>query len=151
MSEMKIDVLQLCIAPYQNDKRLVDEISLNMEGIQDDYHRQKDALITLLPLETWQSISNDQSALCIRRFYAHILSSEYTNEDLPVETCMKSINTMFQVVAVGKTCHKDDGCKYHYSVEGCPLMRKTRFLRILSEGTLSVGDSLEVTLCSNMP
>jgi hypothetical protein len=151
MSEMKISVLQLQISPYQFDKRLVDEIYLNMGGIKDDYHRQKDALITLLPLKTWQSISNDPSALCVRRFYAHILSSEYENDAFPLDTCIKSENTILQIVSVGKSCHKDDGCKFHHSDEGCPLMRKTRFLRILSEGTLSVGDSLEVTLCSNTP
>lgn len=151
MSGMKISILQLQISPYQFDKRLVNEITLDQGGIKDDYHRHKDALITLLPLETWNSVSNDPDALCVRRFYAHILSSEYKNDAFPLDTCIKSENTTLQVVSVGKSCHKDDGCKYHHSDEGCPLMRKTRFLRILSEGTLSVGDSLEVTLCSNTP
>lgn len=151
MSEMKIDVLQLQISPYQHDKRLVNEITLDTSGIMDDYHRQKDALITLLPLETWISVSNDPDALCVRRFYAHILSSDYKVDGLSLDTYLKSENVLLQVVSVGKMCHKNDGCKYHHSDKGCPLMRKTRFLRILSKGTLSVGDSLEVTLCSNMP
>lgn len=151
MSEMKISVLQLCISPYQNDKRMVDEISLDLGGIKDDYHRQKDALITLLPLDTWLKVSGDSNSLCTHRFYAHILSSEYKNDDFPMNTCLKSDNTLFQVVSVGKTCHKDDGCQYHHSEDGCPLMRKTRFLRILADGTLSVNDNLEVTVCSNTP
>lgn len=150
MSEMKINVLQLCISPYQHDKRLVDEITLDRGGIKDDYHRQKDALITLLPLETWLKVSSDPNALCTRRFYAHILSSEYQNDDLALDSCLKSGDILLQVVSVGKTCHKDDGCEYHHLEEGCPLMRKTRFLRILSEGTLSMYDNLEVTVCSNM-
>ena len=150
MSE-KISVLQLCISPYPNDRRLVDEVSLDFDGINDDYHRQKDALITLLPLETWQKVSSDSDALCTHRFYAHILSSEYECDDFPLSTCLKSKNTLFQVVSVGKACHKNDGCQYHQSEDGCPLMRKTRFLRILSEGALSVNDNLEVTVCSNTP
>lgn len=150
MSE-KINVIQLCISPYPKDKRLVDEIIVDSEGIEDDYHRQKDALITLLPLETWLKVSSNSDSLCTQRFYAHILSSEYDNDDFPLNTCLKSESTLLQVVSVGKSCHKDDGCKYHHSEDGCPLMRKTRFLRILSEGTLSVNDNLEVTVCSNMP
>ncbi len=151
MAEMKINVLQLCVSPYQNDKRLVDEITLDIGGIKDDYHRQKDALITLLPLETWSKVSSDLNALCTRRFYAHILSSEYQNDDFKLDTCLKSNDILLQVESVGKTCHKDDGCEYHHLKDGCPLMRKTRFLRILSKGTLSVNDSLEVTECSNTP
>lgn len=147
MSEMKIDVLQLQISPYQHNICSADEITMDPGGIKDDYHRQKDALITLLPLETWQLISNDSNALCVHRFYSHILSSEYDVDAVPLDTCLKSENIMLKVVAVGKACHKEDGCKYHHSEDGCPLMRKTRFLRVLSEGTLSVGDSLEVTLC----
>lgn len=151
MSEMKIKVLQLQISPYQQDNRLVEDITLDLGGVNDDYHRQKDALVTLLPLETWQTISKNPNALCVRRFYAHVLSSEYNYDALPLDTCIKGDNVLLQVVAVGKSCHKEDGCKFHHSSEGCPLMRKTRFLRILSEGTLSVGDKLEVTPCSNMP
>jgi len=151
MCEMKINVLQLWVSPYQNDKRLVEQITLDMDGIKDDYHYQKDSLITLLPLEAWQSISKDPNALCARRFYAHMLSSEYDNEELLLDTCLENASVLLQVVSVGKPCHKDDGCKYHYSDEGCPLMRKTRFLRVLSGGTLSVGDRLEVTSCLNMP
>jgi MOSC domain-containing protein YiiM len=151
MFEMKIDVLRLQVSPYRQDKRLVEEVTLDTSGIKDDYHRQKDALVTLLPLETWQTMSKDPNALCIRRFYAHILSSEYENDELLLDTCLKNESVLLQVVSVGKACHKDDGCKYHYSDDGCPLMRKTRFLRILSEGTLSVNDKLEVTPCLNMP
>jgi hypothetical protein len=149
MSE-KISVLQLCISPYQHDKHWVNEIALDDDGIIGDYHRQKDALITLLPLETWLEVSNDSDALCTHRFYAHILSSEYANDAFPMNTCLKSKNALFQVVSVGKSCHKEDGCQYH-GEEGCPLMRKTRFLRILFDGTLSVNDNLEVAVCSNTP
>lgn len=151
MCEMKIEVLQLWISPFQHDKRLIEQIALDAGGIKDDYHRQKDSLITLLPLETWQTVSEDPNALCVRRFYSHVLSSEYENDELPLDTCLKNESVLLQVVSVGKACHKDDGCKYHHSDEGCPLMRKTRFLRILSEGTLSVNDRLEVTSCLNMP
>ncbi|PKM64630.1 MAG: hypothetical protein CVU96_01860 [Firmicutes bacterium HGW-Firmicutes-20] len=147
---MKLDILQLCVSPFRNEKITINEMSLDLGGIIDDYHRQKDALVTLLPLDTWQKVSSDPYALCVRRFYAHILSTDYDNNALPLDTCLKSGNIELQVVAFGKTCHKDDGCKYHHSEEGCPLMRKTRFLRILSEGTLSVNDRLEVSVCSNM-
>jgi molybdopterin adenylyltransferase len=150
MSEMKIDIVQLWISPFQHDKRSTDEIMCDMGGVKDDYHHQKDALITLLPLEAWQLVSDDPNALCVRRFYAHILSSEYDVDAFPLDTCLKSNDVLLQVVSMGKPCHKEDGCKYHHSDEGCPLMRKTRFLRILSEGTLSVGDRLEVTQCLDM-
>lgn len=149
MYEMKLDILQLCVSPFRNERIMINEISLDLGGIKDDYHRQKDALITLLPLDTWQKISSDPDALCVRRFYAHILSTEYDNNDLPLDTCLENGNVKLQVVAVGKSCYKEDGCTYHLTSEGCSLVRKTRFLRILSEGSLSVNDRLEVSLCSN--
>jgi len=149
MSEMKIDIVQLWVAPFRKDRLMTNEMSLDLGGIKDDYHRQKDALVTLLPFDTWQKVSNDQNALCAHRFYAHILCSEFDNDLLPLDTCLKSENVELQVVSVGKSCHKDDGCMYHHSSEGCPLMKKARFLRVLSEGTLSVNDRLEVSVCSN--
>ncbi len=62
---------------------------------------------------------------------------------LPVGTRLKvGADVLLEITQIGKTCHK--GCAIREQVGDCVMPREGVFARVLTEGVVKVGDSVEV-------
>ncbi len=61
---------------------------------------------------------------------------------LPVGTRLKAGDILMEVSQIGKECH--DRCAIYEMAGDCVMPREGIFVIVLSDGVMSVGDTLEV-------
>lgn len=62
---------------------------------------------------------------------------------LPVGTKLKIGNALTEVTQIGKKCH-NDGCAIKKATGDCVMPREGIFVIVLEEGTVKVGDEIEI-------
>ena len=104
-----------------------------------DWHRQ----VSLLAQE---SVDNLQSKITIQLkpgdFAENILTRGIELKTLPVGTRLKVGTALGEVTQIGKECHND--CAIRQQVGDCCMPREGIFMRVLEEGRVCPGDTIEV-------
>jgi len=137
MSEISFRIHSLfCgIEKGQIERRKSLDISKN--GVVDDYH--KDRHIILLDNETYQIMNqNRDSALCMSKFYAHIIIDKRINFILNNKLSHK--DKTLTVVQCGKKCHMHQGCQYYLNKYECLLSKYTYYLESESNSEINVNE-----------
>lgn len=132
---------------YGVNKDFIDKseyLTLNKSGVLEDYHN--DNYILILDLDTYNHM-HEESALCMRSFYANIVYLNLKNIQLSIGDKLHKNELLLNVVHIGKHCHISDGCEYLSSHTNCPLKDNTIYLECLNSGIVKVNDQWEVTKC----
>lgn len=127
-----------------------DKLIVNEFGVVDDYHYPTNTNILMLELDAYRQMNKSKNiALCMNKFYAHIIYEDMSNGERLVGDTLKKDDLRFKVKSLGKVCHYEDCCEYALSNASCPLREKTIYIECLKPGTIKIGDKLEVLKCTN--
>jgi MOSC domain-containing protein YiiM len=113
-------------------------------GIEGDahagpWHRQ----VSLLADESIEVMRSKGLALTFGDFGENIVTQGIDLRELVVGSVVKLNDSVVGVVTqVGKVCH--DRCAIYYQTGDCIMPREGIFLKILTGGTVSVGDLIEI-------
>lgn len=113
-------------------------------GIEEDahagsWHRQ----VSLLALESIEKMREKGLTLSFGDFGENIVTEGIDLPALPVGTRLYlGDSVVAKVTQIGKECH--ERCAIYYQAGDCIMPREGIFVEILSGGTLSVGDAIEV-------
>ena len=129
------------------DKGLVekrDKLFINENGVVDDYHN--DSYIILLDFDTYQIMSqNKEYALCMTKFYPHIVIDKRMN--LSQNDVLINKNMKLKVVQCGKRCHMNQGCEYSKLNDVCHLSKYTFYLKSESSGEININEEWGIIKC----
>lgn len=139
-------VLSVCVSDVRGvAKHPVDFLHLIPDhGIEGDahagnWHRQ----VSLLAQE---SVDTLQSKITLKLkpgdFAENVLTEGIELKSLPIGTRLKMGTALGEVTQIGKECHND--CAIRRQVGDCVMPREGIFVRILEEGILKPGDTIEI-------
>jgi MOSC domain-containing protein YiiM len=113
-------------------------------GIEGDahaglWHRQ----VSLLADESIETMRSKGLALTFGDFGENIVTQGINVRELVIGSIVKLGDSVVGVVSqVGKVCH--DRCAIYYKTGDCIMPREGIFLKIITGGTVSIGDPIEI-------
>jgi MOSC domain-containing protein YiiM len=113
-------------------------------GLKDDAHAGKwHRQVSLLAKESIDKmIEMGIEDLTAGKFAENITTEGIVLHELPVGTKLKIGETIQEVTQIGKECHK--GCAIKNQVGTCIMPTEGIFTRVLKEGIVRSGDSIEI-------
>jgi hypothetical protein len=149
MSVMSFKIDQLYYGINKGNIESRNTLSISPQGVLNDYHI--DSTIIMLDLDTYNiMLSHKDSALCMAKFYAHIIACNLDNIDLIVGDTLTNQSLELRVVKIGKDCHIQEGCGFDDKTS-CQLKDKTYYLTSLNSGEVKVNEKWEVIQCIDTP
>ena len=140
-------VIGVCVSEKKGTmKHEVPEVNLRKEwGIEGDahagaWHRQ----VSLLGKESVDRMRKTLPNIAIGAFAENIQTEGITLYELPVGTKLRIGETLLEVTQIGKQCHYD--CEIRRLAGDCVMPREGIFARVLQEGKIKPGDSVEIVL-----
>lgn len=104
-----------------------------------DWHRQ----VSLLAQESIDKMTRaGAKGLTPGKFAENITTEGLLLYELPVGTRLKIGQTIQEVTQIGKQCHK--GCQIKKLVGDCVMPREGIFTKIIENGSVKVGDIIEI-------
>lgn len=103
------------------------------------WHRQ----VSLLALESIEKMRQKGLDVNPGDFAENLTTQGIGLTDLPLGTKLKiGEKAIGEVTQIGKVCH--DRCAIYYQAGDCVMPREGIFIKVLKEGTVKVGDTIEV-------
>ena len=125
--------------------RLLVDHGLEGDAHAEDGHRQ----VSLLARESIDKMIARGATVKPGDFAENLTVDGLEVMTLPVGTRLRVGNdVLLEITQIGKTCHK--GCAIRELVGDCVMPREGVFARVLQEGVVKVGDTVEV-LDANSP
>jgi MOSC domain-containing protein YiiM len=103
-----------------------------------DWHRQ----ISLLALESIEKMRKMGLNVGPGDFAENITTEGIELPVLPIGTRLKVGAAEVEVTQIGKVCHTR--CAIYHQAGDCVMPKEGIFVRVLAEGTIKVGDSVEI-------
>lgn len=138
-------IVAVCISPRkgQRKKDVGKGVLLREHGLQDDahagdWHRQ----VSLLAMESIQKMQAAGLDVGPGDFAENLTTRGIDLPGLPLGTRIKiGPRAMGEVTQIGKECH--NRCAIYHQAGDCVMPREGIFIRVLEEGPVKVGDSIE--------
>lgn len=110
-------------------------------GIVGDAHAGSGRQVSLLPLESFDKMKNNTVVINPGDFAENITTIGLDFTNLKVGQCFNiGRDVRLEVSQIGKECHH--GCYIRQAVGDCIMPREGIFARVLSGGTINVGDKI---------
>jgi MOSC domain-containing protein YiiM len=141
------EVLAVCISEVRGIcKHPVDSVHLIPDhGIEGDahaghWHRQ----VSLLAQESVDGMQSKITTVQLKPgdFAENVLTRGIDLKTLPVGTRLRIGSALCEVTQIGKECHAD--CAIRQQVGDCVMPREGIFVKVLTEGHVRPGDSVEI-------
>ena len=116
-------------------------------GLEHDAHIGMELRqISLLAAESIEKIRNKGLNVSFGDFAENLTTEGIELFNLPLGTKLKiGTKVMLEVTQIGKICPKP--CAIFYAVGDCVMPKEGIFARVLTAGTINVGD--EITVCKS--
>mgnify|MGYP003589257800 CR=1 FL=1 len=112
-------------------------------GIEGDAHAGfKHRQVSLLAMESIRKMQAKGLDVHPGDFAENVTTEGLELFTLPVGTRLKAGDILMEVSQIGKECH--DRCAIYEMAGDCVMPREGIFVIVLSDGVMSVGDTLEV-------
>ncbi len=113
-------------------------------GLEGDAHAEGGCRqVSLLSLASIQKMVARGAAVAPGDFAENLTVEGLEVMSLPVGTRLQvGAQVLLEITQIGKVCHK--GCAIREQVGDCVMPREGVFARVLQEGTVKVGDAIEV-------
>lgn len=126
--------------------RLIENHGLEGDAHAGDWHRQ----ISFLSSENIEHVNENGLDVTFGDFAENIATRGVDWKKIPVGTRVKIGKTaLAEITQIGKECHKK--CAIYYKAGDCIMPREGVFARILTGGTIRVGDEIELEKPSSPP
>jgi len=124
-------------------KKNVGEAAITSLGLADDahagdWHRQ----VSLLALESIEKMRAAGLKVGPGDFAENITTEGIDLPSLPIGTHIRLGQAELEVTQIGKVCHTR--CAIYYQAGDCVMPREGIFGRVLTEGTVKVGDEIVI-------
>lgn len=138
-------VMAVCISEKRGVKKtnvnqceLIENFGLKGDGHAGDWHRQV-SLLCYDRVEEFRArgVDVDDGA-----FGENILVRDIDFKTLPVGTFLSCNDVVLEITQIGKQCHAH--CEIYAQVGDCIMPREGVFAKVISGGTICVGDTLSV-------
>ena len=106
-----------------------------------EWHRQ----VSLLADESVDKLRDRMPDLPAGVFAENILTHGINLHGLPVGTQLRIGETLLEVTQIGKECH-NSGCAIKKQTGDCVMPREGIFARVLEEGVIKPGDTVECVM-----
>ena len=113
------------------------------QGIMGDahagpWHRQ----VSLLSAESVEAFKARGADVDHGSFGENIVVAGFDLKALPIGTKLACNGTLLELTQIGKECHAH--CAIYHQVGDCIMPREGVFARVLSEGSIKAGDTMEI-------
>jgi MOSC domain-containing protein YiiM len=143
---MKGEILAVCVSRAVGEKKtnvgramLIADHGLEGDAHAGSGHRQ----VSLLSLESIDKMRSRGFEPQYGDFAENLTVAGIELRSLPVGTLLRVGDAVeLQVTQIGKECHA--GCAIRQLVGDCVMPREGVFARVVSGGTVSAGDSIEI-------
>ncbi len=132
-------------------KTIVDEVLVKKDhGIEGDahsgpWHRQ----VSFLSSESIEEARKRGLDVTFGDFAENFATEGIDWKDIPVGTKLRiGGSTVVEVTQIGKECHNK--CAIYYQAGDCIMPREGIFARVLEEGSVKTGDSVEIIAGSGL-
>ncbi len=129
-------------------KHSVEKINLIADfGIEGDSHAEQGIIrqVSLLGQESVDKMAAlNIEGLCFGKFAENITTKGLILYEIPVGTKLKIGKSLCVVSQIGKKCHAADGCEIARLVGTCVMPKEGIFVKVLSGGEVTAGDSIEI-------
>lgn len=122
---------------FQRDKGLVGDINAQ-GGLKQ---------VSIISSEGREKVKN-KNGLCTKKFYANIEIHGLNIDKLYKGQKLKIGNTIQEITVIGKECFPD--CDLLEEESLCPLPTSVIFTRVIEEGTVEIGNPVDVEWVSNI-
>ena len=141
----KIKVLSVNISERKGTIKLpVDYIELDENGVKNDAHAGPwQRQVSLLAEESIEKMRNLGLELKPGDFAENLTVGGMELFTLPVGTRLNvGEEVVLEISQIGKACHK--GCAIFQAVGACVMPKEGVFARVIRNGTIRTGDSVEI-------
>jgi MOSC domain-containing protein YiiM len=140
-----VEIVSIAISKKKGTtKKCVEQAKLiKNHGIKDDahagdWHRQ----LSFLAAESIENASSEDFKLNFGDFAENIATTGIDWKSEPVGQKFKlGENALVEVTQIGKECHKK--CAIYYRTGDCIMPKEGVFTKVLTGGTIKVGDKIE--------
>ena len=101
-------------------------------------HRQ----VSLLAIESFATMRDRGATVAPGQFAENITTAGLVLADLPIGTRLAVGEVVLEVTQIGKVCHQH--CAIFHQVGDCVMPREGIFARVLTGGTVQVGETIIV-------
>ncbi len=137
-------IIALCVSKNKGEqKHPIDSVSLKKDfGIVGDahagnWHRQ----ISFLAKESIDEFNKKGADVTPGAFGENIIVEGIDLKNIKVGDLLRSGDITFEITQLGKQCH--DHCAIYYKMGDCIMPRLGVFARVLNDGELHLGDTIE--------
>lgn len=102
------------------------------------WHRQ----VSLLSFESVEDFKARGAAVTDGSFGENLVVEGIDVKTLPVGSKLSCNDVLLEITQIGKQCHSR--CAIYHAMGDCIMPREGVFARVLSGGTVSTGDAIEV-------
>ena len=103
-----------------------------------DWHRQ----VSLLSYDKVADFNEKGAGVSAGDFAENILVEGIDFATLPIGTLLRCGHGVLEITQIGKECHNH--CQIYHKMGDCIMPREGVFARVVEEGAVSVGDTVEV-------
>jgi MOSC domain-containing protein YiiM len=117
-------------------------------GVENDAHGGKGRRqVSLLMYEKVQQFNESGTDSCVPNaghgdFGENLVIEGLDLGSLPVGTLLKCSEVELEITQIGKECH--NFCQIYHTMGDCIMPREGVFARVLKEGVVTVGETMEV-------
>lgn len=138
-------IVAVCTSKHKGErkKNVGTSAVLTGLGLAGDAHAGfKHRQVSLLALESIEKMRNMGLDVNPGDFAENLTVSGLDLVSLPVGTRLRINDVLMEVSQIGKECHTR--CAIYYQAGDCVMPKEGIFAIVLTDGTISVGDRLEV-------
>lgn len=137
-------VLRLSVSAIKGEKKEnVRSVTVTEDGIAGDAHTGTARAISLLPYESFSSLTHPELTINPGDFGENITTFGVDFNKLRIGTRLAlGSAVVIEVVQVGKDCH--NGCVIKQTVGDCIMPREGLFAKVIAGGKLSEGDPIRI-------
>lgn len=122
------------------NKLCIAECMLDEEGI--DGFTKGDKAVSLLDINAFFSIENNNESFCARKFYANFITEGLDYSELKIGTRINVGDGVIEITQVGKQCFEE--CDLLISNKPCLLRNNCAFAKIIKIGKVKIGSAISI-------
>lgn len=141
-------VIALCISEKRGTQkinikegRFIEDFGIENDAHAGKWHRQ----VSLISYEQVEAFKARGGKVEPGAFGENLIVEGFDFKNMPVGTRFKCNDVELEMTQIGKQCHHH--CQIYYQVGDCIMPREGVFAKVITGGSIKVGDEMSVIKC----